>query len=741
MPPRKRTGSRGSRGSKGSDVTMKDAEGTSGAPKIHPMFQVPPIPVEPLAARDPADLGSNRDDPTGHRYDAYWKSLSRTCQACWSVDYKRYIYAKFEKAFEPPALGEKTNQGVLSANRKPRPEIPFRNLANAIQRFCQQVLPDPEMEKKQEQELRGIFEPRTPPGGVRRRRAFQPKFLKPYDTLPDEVKYRLDRWAHDETFLKSIWTSEHTEHRWAIFEAWIWHYLQDCHFLTSRIEDHDDEEDDDPNQPANLNNDPALPLPTNRPSNLDGLDPPLRTQSLAHKAWNILLEEFAPWRNYPGIYPLTLNANLDKTHTSNERHAIAYDVWRKATLALLPRTTMTSEFPYQIRDVIAHLARHLTHILGDDVFPRKTILDFASETMKSYYRTPKKNINPYDNPSDDEVEIVRQRNMVNALIDIVDNAIDFRNQKDRDVRSWEVVFRPPSTAATWQHDLTAPPHSFPLDESIMDIIIDSRSAASIYANVPSPTKRKGKEKATSPSPITRWEVAWVATPMLYENRYVRAGYYVFDQYMCNNLQVILKGTATTKARFDAIQKEQDQWNKSRDKPPEISPVSTAYSHDSEDSLQSSEGEDAVKRREAREAKRAAKIAAKEAAKRLRPRTPERGTNKIPTGQVVEPGRSPGETKAGSSKKPRLKSPERPPDSPSEVVRKRKEERAARLQKERLQEEAALVRERRDRGRSTWERVNQRREERGLAPLPPPEDFADFEDPDEQNRPRIFGVWR
>ncbi|KAM7202007.1 hypothetical protein V8F33_003014 [Rhypophila sp. PSN 637] len=704
-------------------MTMQDAEDTSGtptnrkyestpnrrygSPMVHPMFQLPDVPVEPSPARNPSDLGSNRDDPTGHRYDSYWKSLNRTCQACWSVNYKRHIYAKFEKAFEPPALGEKSNLGVLSANRKPRPEIPFRNLANAIQRFCQQS-----------------------------EESLSAQILEAWDTLPDEVKRRLDKWAHDETFLKSIWTSEHTDHRWAILEAWIWHYLQDCHFLTSRIKDHDDDEDDDPDEPANLNNDPALLLPTNHPSNLDGLDPPLRTRSLAHKAWNILLEEFAPWRNYPGIYPMTLNANLDKIHTSNERHAIAYDVWRKAALALQPRTTLTSEFPYQIRDVVAHLARHLTHILGDDVFPRKTILDFASETMKNFYKTPKKNINPYEKPSDDEVEIVRQRNIVNALIDIVDNAIEFRNQKDRDVRSWEVLFRPPSTAATWKHDMTAPPHCFPLDESIMDIIIDSRPAASIFANVPpdrSPTKSKGKEKAD----IRRWEVAWVATPMLYENRYLRAGYYVYDQYMCSNLRVILKGTATTKVKFEAIQKEQDHWSKFRDKPPEISPVSADYSHHSDDSLLSSEGEDAVKRKEAR----AARKAAKEAAKKLRPRTPDKGMNKRPTDQVIEPGDSPGETKTGSHKKPRIKSPARPLDSPSEAARKRREERTARLEKERLEQEAALVRERRDRGRSTWERVNPRREDRGLAPLQQPEDFADFEDPDEQNRPRIFGRWK
>lgn len=747
-------------------------------PLPHKRSQTKPLPIPyPISpAKAPVELGSNRDDVSGIRWERYQRVLEAACDTCLTPIHKEVLQVKLDKSFEPISLSKNSSREFLSSNRQPRPELRFQKLEAEIKKFLSLVLPDPDTQREKEKKIRAKFDPKTPKVH-RKRKPIVEKTLVPWETLSEQVQARLSKWAPDD-FIKTLYESELLEHRWAILSAWIWRYLQDCHFLSSRVKDYEEDEDDDVNVPIDLNElRYALPL-SMRPSDLDGVDPPLPVRSKVHQAWHTLLEEFAPHRNFPGVAPgATITTPQQK---AAEYYAIAYDVWRKTTQALLPRTSLTSEFPYSSRDVVPHLAEHIAHLLKPEDFPKTEILKFAGHQLRHQYTgDPTYVPNPYDEPSEEELEKLRIRDIAAALVDVVETAIDFRNEKDRDARAWEILFRPPSTAETWEADKTAPSHSFPLDESIMVVITDSRepvhtnmgpppppsgsgssgkrSRANSQLSTPSRGKGKGKQSST-PSPIKlnpltnsgrQWQVVFVATPLLYENRFIRSGYTAFDQYHFNNLRVVLKGTPTSKEKWQAVVDERSKWMQFRDKTESDDDHSDyedpGYNSSDTDGKSSSP----LKRKNKKQQKPTTPPSSRSAGRK---RQSEEMIGTSPTDDH-ETGRDPGSRGSagagtGSTGSTTAKRQKRAKDqdvlsevgsqvanSPSVGAKNRRETRRASAEKEKREREQREKQEALERRRRERERINAQRVALGLEPLGDEDDETAEQ---EIKRPRFFG---
>lgn len=163
------------------------------------------------------------------------------------------------------------------------------------------MLPDPEVAKEREKYIKAQFHPKTPKLAGLKIKPRGGKELVLVQKLRELFHNRLCTRSYGHR-LAPLWGSELIQHRWAILSAWIWHYFQDCHFLPSRIQLQEGVDDiEEPVEFFNMNsrkkeNDDPFP----RSAQLDGVSPPLPVRSKAHRAWNTLLEEFAPHRNYTG---------------------------------------------------------------------------------------------------------------------------------------------------------------------------------------------------------------------------------------------------------------------------------------------------------------------------------------------------------------------------------------------------------------------------------------------------------
>ncbi|KAM7203874.1 hypothetical protein V8F20_003880 [Naviculisporaceae sp. PSN 640] len=341
------------------------------------------------------------------------------------------------------------------------------------------------------------------------------------------------------------------------------------------------------------------------------------------------------------------------------------------------------------------------------------------------------------------------RDVAIALVEMAEAAMEFRNDKDRDSRSWEVTFRPPPTAEEWAADKRDLSYGYEFNDSIMKPIADGRPAMVVFTGMAPPSspdtppgKGKGKQKAV-PRRAKTPRVIWCATPMLYENRSVRAGYTVIDRYIVNDLEVVLDNPVVSLEEYKKVVQERAQWVGYREEHPSADDFEDESDEEDDDNDETYDDDAMDETYYDPNDETYYDSDDEPSTHKKKPPKEDKGKGLDITPTPSGNKRKYGDEQGGTSKRQKkdndadVAGPSKLPSSPTVGVVTRRERRRAEKEAEKRAEEERERAERLERLRDERERANEARVARGMKPLP---DIDDDELLEENERPRFFHGW-